>query len=513
MGAIPRISVVIPSRGAPSSLARTLHCLALQTLPPSEFEVLVAVGVPVQEAQKNIPAGLPYALRVVSQPGPGPARRRNAGAAAARAELLLFLDDDMAPEPQLLAAHCEAQVGGRGRRVVMGYLPPSQDVVSKDGGVDWFKAQLRDWWEDVFIEMARPGHRFSYTDVLSGNFSLPAALFQSVGGFDITFTCREDYELGVRLLAAGAELAYSADARSWHEDRTDYPKILQRKRDEGKADVMTARRYPELRSTLNLSRQLSGLFWPSRLLRSLTRLWPAATDRLVVLLLPLLGLFEWLRIRFLWRIVLGGLLVYSYWRGVLAEATGWDEVRLLAQPPPAPPPATVDLAQGLESAALELGRRQAPGVRFTWRNLPLGSIPYEAGAEAAGRRHMQAWLDDQGALPLRRAQALGDLLAIEREVEWGEVAYVDPQVQLPPEMVTEIDLAEGRAALTPLLVSVRQWVCVRLGDYPLGWLCLEAQRTPRSEAQVLYALLLQLDDILLLAPRGGAAPHSPSLNL
>ena len=142
-----------------------------------------------------------------------------------------------------------------------------------------------------------------------------------------------------------------------------------------------------------------------------------------------------------------------------------------------------------------------------WRNLPLGSIPNQAGAEAVGRRHLQAWLEQRGALPLRRAQTLGDLLAIGEAVEWGEQTYTAPRPDLPPEMVTEIDLAEGRAALAPLMVGARQWVRVRLAGAALGWLCLERQAAPRSEAQLLYALLLQLDDTLLLAPARSAAPR------
>ena len=37
----PLLSVVIPTRGAPPSLARTLHCLASQTLALCDYEVVV----------------------------------------------------------------------------------------------------------------------------------------------------------------------------------------------------------------------------------------------------------------------------------------------------------------------------------------------------------------------------------------------------------------------------------------------------------------------------------------
>jgi GT2 family glycosyltransferase len=249
------LSVVIPTRSAPPSLARALECLAHQTLPPSDYEVIVVGGVTEAEIWQIVPADITYRVRVFSRPGPSPGLRRNAGAAEAHTNLVLFLDDDMAPEPDLLEAHYQAHVGGDGNRVVIGYLPPTHAIGAKGRSVDWFKAHLRDWWEDVFEEMVRPGHRFCHTDVLSGNLSLPTALFRDVGGFVIPSACREDYELGVRLLQAGAEIIFCPTARSLHEDKTDEKRIIQRKIDEGKADVILARLYPELRSTLVFSSQ------------------------------------------------------------------------------------------------------------------------------------------------------------------------------------------------------------------------------------------------------------------
>ena len=174
----PLVSVVIPSRNAPASLTATLAGLAQQTMAADCYEVIVVGGVEEEVIRQRVPAGLPYALQVHVKRGPGASRRRNAGAAVARAELLVFLDDDMEPEPQLLDAHYRAHAGSSGRRVVMGYLPPDADLRAdlRTGRrrIDWLKVQLSDWWEEGFAAMAEPGHRFAYTDVLSGNLSLPA---------------------------------------------------------------------------------------------------------------------------------------------------------------------------------------------------------------------------------------------------------------------------------------------------------------------------------------------------
>jgi hypothetical protein len=205
------------------------------------------------------------------------------------------------------------------------------------------------------------------------------------------------------------------------------------------------------------------------------------------------------------------MLVHSYWQGVLAEAKDWNEVRMLAMAPSPPPLSETDLAGGIEVAAEELDRRQSSGVRILWKNLPLATLPYQPCAEAVGSRHLYAWLEQSGALLVRRAGALYAALGIEGDVDLGSLAHTPPQrVRTPPPdsvmpaMVTEVDLCEGVSTLRPLLAAVSQRALVRQGALVHGWLHLEAQATPRTVGEVLYAMLAQLDDTLLLASAGAA---------
>lgn len=121
----------------------------------------------------------------------------------------------MGPERALLQAHWQAHTGGSGRRVVMGYLPPDDDL-RRDLRIgryhlDWVKVQLSDWWEEGFAAMAQPSHRFAYTDVLSGNLSLPTQLFHEVGGFDPDYyPCHNNSSLAY---------ACSFRRRSWRSAR------------------------------------------------------------------------------------------------------------------------------------------------------------------------------------------------------------------------------------------------------------------------------------------------------
>jgi GT2 family glycosyltransferase len=496
------VSVVIPSRNAPASLTATLAGLAQQTMAADCYEVIVVGGVEEEVIRQRVPGGLPYTLQVHVKRGPGASRRRNAGAEVARADLLVFLDDDMEPEPQLLDAHYRAHASSSGRRVVMGYLPPDADLrVNRRAGrerMDWLKVQLSDWWEEGFAAMAQPGHRFAYTDVLSGNFSLGAALFHEAGGFDPDYyPCRDDFEFGLRLLQAGAELAFSPEARSRHNDKTDLPRLLQRKRDEGRTDVQLARQHPHIRPALLITRQLRGLQWPSVLLRRGARTWPAAADMLAGMVVPLLQVCELLTMRATWPKVIAGLLVHAYWQGVLGATKDWDEVFALTAAP-ALSLGTVDLARGIDCVGEELDRNPVQGVCLTWRGLPLGKIEPQAGAEPVAIRHIEAWLRAGGARAVMRARTLDRWSGTEGDhAAWCDVQntpaggkMVKPGV---PTVVWELDLSQGMNSLQPLTAKFGQAVLVRRAGEKLGWLHLEEREQLRPLGEVIQALFVQLD--------------------
>jgi glycosyltransferase involved in cell wall biosynthesis len=116
----PIASVIIPTRNRPQAIERCLDALAVQTMPPGSFEVLVVddgsepklVLDPARRAAR-------FELKLIRQKTTGPAGARNRGVAEARGEFLAFTDDDCLPTPtwleELIAAlreHPEALVGG-----------------------------------------------------------------------------------------------------------------------------------------------------------------------------------------------------------------------------------------------------------------------------------------------------------------------------------------------------------------------------------------------------------------
>lgn len=99
------VSVVVPTRDRPASLARCLAALAAQDRPPDE--VLVVDDASTDAAAVAAVVAQARGATSVAGDGRGPAAARNLGAARAAGTLVAFTDDDCAPTPTWLAGLVE----------------------------------------------------------------------------------------------------------------------------------------------------------------------------------------------------------------------------------------------------------------------------------------------------------------------------------------------------------------------------------------------------------------------
>jgi len=238
----PLISVALASYNRRERLRGALTALARQTLAPERYELVVVLdGSTDGSAEMVRGLDLPVELRIIEQDNAGLAAARNVGAAAARHPIVLFLDDDIEARPELVAAHAGRHAALGRPAFVMGYFPPVIDEPS------WWAHTLRAWWADHFRQKGEPGHRWSAADIVDGNASVSRALFDELGQFDLGFTGgrRQDYEFGLRLLAAGHEPAYEPRAYGDHHLATDVRAAWANVRAEGRYDVLVAHRHPD----------------------------------------------------------------------------------------------------------------------------------------------------------------------------------------------------------------------------------------------------------------------------
>src|SRR4029077_545152 len=105
----PVVAVVVATHDRAPLVAGLLQALAAQTLAPLSFEVVLAcdgcTDDTAEAAMKLVEPGGPadgLLLTVVEQSRSGAAAARNRGMGATTAPIVVFLDDDMVPEPDCL---------------------------------------------------------------------------------------------------------------------------------------------------------------------------------------------------------------------------------------------------------------------------------------------------------------------------------------------------------------------------------------------------------------------------
>src|SRR5437588_7065863 len=83
---------------------------------------------------------------------------------------------------------------------------------------------------------------------------MPVALLRSLGGFDDAFPARrQDWELGIRMLARGVSFRFSRSAEAEHRFDLRLRDGLRQNRQEAADDVRLARKHPHVFGRLPLA--------------------------------------------------------------------------------------------------------------------------------------------------------------------------------------------------------------------------------------------------------------------
>jgi peptidoglycan/xylan/chitin deacetylase (PgdA/CDA1 family)/glycosyltransferase involved in cell wall biosynthesis len=247
LSAAPRFTVIVPTRGRRDLVVRLVELLREQEL--RDFEVVVVVDGADENTVNALRAlELPFPLTVREQAHGGAAAARNAGAAVARGEILLFLDDDMAPDAALLAQHDRSYRAGA--QMVLGHLPldpasPKTATAASIGG----------WAERRRARLAASGDAVPVTELISGQMSLYRDAFEQLGGFDLAFTRGglvpgADRDFGYRARRSGLKIVFNPDAISHQFYAVDAEDFTRRTRNGARGDRILAARYPEIAGEL-----------------------------------------------------------------------------------------------------------------------------------------------------------------------------------------------------------------------------------------------------------------------
>ena len=198
---VPLVSVVIPCLNAAGFVLDAIDSVLLQERDDVQI-IVVNDGSPDAPELRRVIAPFEGRVELIDRPHTGLSSTRNAGIAAARGEYLAFLDADDMWKPGFL----DAQLG-----------------LLRNSGADLVYADA-----ELFGERVPPGTRFMDHFPSTGEVSAAALLLKrcvvvmstvvartsavrASGGFDATLSHCEDLDLWIRMLLAGASLAYVRD--------------------------------------------------------------------------------------------------------------------------------------------------------------------------------------------------------------------------------------------------------------------------------------------------------------
>ena len=215
----PTVSVVIPSFRRLGRLPDLVAAYADQ----GADQVVVVLDGPHpgwQDALGDV-ALLP-GVRIEELPrNRGLALARIAGLEHASEEVVFVTDDDVVPQPGLLARHRSFHRGLRDR-VLLGYMPVNlPSTRGRDDAPSFLYS--RDYEKQV-ANWRRSDSRLILGSLWGGNFSLPRQLYQRAELYmpSQRLEYSEDLDLGLRLRAVGAEASFDEFAAGLHEHHRDF---------------------------------------------------------------------------------------------------------------------------------------------------------------------------------------------------------------------------------------------------------------------------------------------------
>ncbi|MES3001695.1 MAG: glycosyltransferase family A protein [Pseudomonadota bacterium] len=206
MEAIAPLSIVIPTYRRGPVLVQTVEYLLEQQPRAAQILLLDQTELHAHADESRLQAmaarGLIDWIRLEQ---PSIPRAMNAGLMRATSDLVLFLDDDIRPDPELVLAHWRAHQRLTGLTLVAGrVLQPWHEGVDQSGGTDFHFASEQPRWIGEFM---------------GGNFSMRREHAVALGGFDENFVrvaYRFEAEFAHRFLASGGRIHFEPGACLHH---------------------------------------------------------------------------------------------------------------------------------------------------------------------------------------------------------------------------------------------------------------------------------------------------------
>jgi glycosyltransferase involved in cell wall biosynthesis len=206
----PRVSVITPVRDGAADIAALLACLERQTLPRSDWEIVIGDDGS-RDGGTDAIATPDGHVRVAAGPPRNSYAARARAVGLARAPVLAFCDADCRPEPDWLER-------GLARLA-------ETDVVL--GRFRFAVSEPRTVWTLLDMDGSKDHeHQVAVGVGETANLFVRRELYDGVGGLDGSIAEYGDFEFVERCVASGAELAFGDDVVVWHPTRSTRSSLL-----------------------------------------------------------------------------------------------------------------------------------------------------------------------------------------------------------------------------------------------------------------------------------------------
>jgi glycosyltransferase involved in cell wall biosynthesis/peptidoglycan/xylan/chitin deacetylase (PgdA/CDA1 family) len=256
------LSIVIPTYNRAKHLRVCLEALNRQTQAAGEFEVVVVIDGSTDKTIEMLKCfEARYLVRSIRQENSGQASALNRGILEAEGRYILFLDDDIVADPQLVAAHLQAHHQHQ-KAVVIGQI-----TLSLPQNTGWYANAFAQGWRDHYDRLNREMSKLTWEDCYSGNMSITREALLMCGGFEVSLIRGYDVELASRLEKQGYSLIYMPNALGCQEEEKGFRQLSRDAQNAGKVDILLYREDPP-RLTQSLASFAQGS-WRKLLLRRL----------------------------------------------------------------------------------------------------------------------------------------------------------------------------------------------------------------------------------------------------
>lgn len=201
---LPNVSVVIPTYQREQVLTETIGCLLQLEVSPSEILIVDQTETHETGTERElIRLERDGKIRWLRLTHPSVTHAMNVGLEQSGNEVALFLDDDIIPGPELIAAHARAHAQGVCNIIAGQVLQPGEEPEAATGAEFRFCSAERRY----------------ISELMGGNFSIKRNVALDLGGFDENFVhvaYRFEAEFASRALAAGEKILFEPEASIRH---------------------------------------------------------------------------------------------------------------------------------------------------------------------------------------------------------------------------------------------------------------------------------------------------------